>query len=48
MANNSLEEITHKEEKKHAFKDPTFDVSINSILWILNNRFVTLFVLTIF
>lgn len=28
MANNTAEEIYHKEEKKYVFKDPTFDVSI--------------------
>lgn len=27
MANNTVEEISHKEEKKYVFKDPTFDVS---------------------
>lgn len=32
MASNSLEEISHKDEKKHAFKDPTFDVSIHNII----------------
>lgn len=29
MANNSTEEVSHKEENKYAFKDPNFDVSIN-------------------
>lgn len=28
MANNCVEEISLKEEKKYVFKDPTFDVSI--------------------
>lgn len=28
MANNPVEEIHHREEKKYVFKDPTFDVSI--------------------
>lgn len=27
MANNPVDEITHKEEKKFVFKDSTFDVS---------------------
>lgn len=28
MANNCVEEISLKEEKKYVFKDPTFDASI--------------------
>lgn len=28
MANNPVEEVSHKEEKKYVFKDPNFDVSI--------------------
>lgn len=28
MANNILEEIPNKEEKKYVFKDRTFDVSL--------------------
>lgn len=28
MANNPVEELSNKEEKKYVFKDPTFDVRI--------------------
>jgi len=27
MANNSVDELSQREEKKYVFKDPTFDVS---------------------
>lgn len=32
MANNSVDELSQREEKKYVFKDPTFDVSN----WIKN------------
>lgn len=42
MANNSVDDTIHKEEKKYAFKDPNFDVSIY-IIFQKMNRFNIMF-----
>lgn len=41
MANNPVEEVSQKEEKKYAFKDPNFDVSIDKLH--LNSNYCPLF-----